>query len=184
MTLTMERIEKYGEFCRSWEGGFANDPDDSGGATMKGITLATYRRYCKEKGYKKPSVDDLKNISDRTWNAILRWGYWDRINADKINDEWVAYVFVDWVWMSGAGFIRLVQRRLGVKDDGIFGKKSLAALNALGGKKAFELIWKERKAHFERIGKGKNAKFLKGWMNRLNSIKYGSLTCNGNKVIK
>ena len=27
--------------------GFANDPDDAGGATMCGITIATYKAYCK-----------------------------------------------------------------------------------------------------------------------------------------
>lgn len=29
----------------SHEGGWADDPRDAGGATMKGVTLATYRRW-------------------------------------------------------------------------------------------------------------------------------------------
>lgn len=177
----MKRIEKYGIFCRSWEGGWSNNPNDSGGATMKGVTLTTYRKYCKEKGYKRPSEEDLKNISDRTWNAILRWGYWDKIRADEIKDEWVAYIFVDWIWMSGARYIRTVQRLVGTTVDGVIGKNSLAKINAMNGEKLFNLIWKERKAHFERISKGKNAGFLKGWMNRLNTIHYGYLKPNGSK---
>lgn len=32
----MTRIEKYGIFCRSWEGGWSNHPNDKGGATMRG----------------------------------------------------------------------------------------------------------------------------------------------------
>lgn len=177
----MERIEKYGIFCRSWEGGFSNHPNDSGGATMKGVTLATYRQYCKEKGYKRPTVTDLKNISDKTWNAVLRWGYWGRIKADQINDEWVAYIFVDWIWMSGPRYISFLQRRLGLTADGIIGKKSLAKINSMKGEDLFNLIWNERKAHFERISKGKNAVFLNGWMRRLNSIHYGYLMPNGGK---
>ena len=180
----MERIEKYGIFCRSWEGGFSNHPSDPGGATMKGVTLNTYRAYCKDKGYNKPTVDDLKNISDKTWNAILRWGYWGKIKADQINDEWVAYIFVDWIWMSGPRYIKFLQRRLGLVDDGIIGKKSLEKINSMKGEELFNLIWNERKAHFERIATDKKKVFLQGWMNRLNSIHYGYLKPNGGKKLE
>jgi lysozyme family protein len=36
-------MEKLKEFILSWEGGFVNDLRDSGGATNKGVTLATFR---------------------------------------------------------------------------------------------------------------------------------------------
>ncbi|MCP8894345.1 hypothetical protein KYK29_05335 [Shinella daejeonensis] len=32
-----------------WEGGWADHPKDPGGATMKGITLATFRRWCRRR---------------------------------------------------------------------------------------------------------------------------------------
>ena len=175
----MTRIEKYGVFCRSWEGGWSNNPNDSGGATMMGITYKTFCNYRKEKKKSKPTLDDLKKITIKEWNEILRWGYWNKIQADKIKDEWVAYIFVDWVWMSGTRYIKLVQRRIGVTDDGIIGPKSLAKMNSMDGKELFNLIWKERETHFKRIGTGKNASFLKGWLRRLNSIKYGKLVSNG-----
>lgn len=40
---TKERIVK---FIKDREGGFVNDPNDRGGATNKGVTLATYRKVC------------------------------------------------------------------------------------------------------------------------------------------
>lgn len=43
--------------------GFANDPDDRGGATMCGITIATFESYCRKKGYPKPTVERLKAIT-------------------------------------------------------------------------------------------------------------------------
>lgn len=32
------------------EGGWSDNPADPGGATMKGVTLATFRRYINSKG--------------------------------------------------------------------------------------------------------------------------------------
>ena len=46
----MTKIEKYGIYCRSWEGGWSNHPNDSGGATMKGVTYTTFCNYRKAKG--------------------------------------------------------------------------------------------------------------------------------------
>ena len=37
--------QKLVPFILSWEGGFVNDPDDVGGATNKGITIATWRLH-------------------------------------------------------------------------------------------------------------------------------------------
>ena len=34
------------QFERAKKTGFANDPADSGGATMVGVTLATFQEYC------------------------------------------------------------------------------------------------------------------------------------------
>ena len=45
----MTRIEKYGIFCRSWEGGWSNHPNDKGGATMRGVTYTTFCAFRKAK---------------------------------------------------------------------------------------------------------------------------------------
>lgn len=62
-----------------WEGGFVNHPADPGGATNKGITLATYRRY--KKG---ATVADLKRIPRSMVERIYRDGYWDKVNGDRL----------------------------------------------------------------------------------------------------
>lgn len=55
----MKRIEKLAIFIRSWEGGYSNIPQDSGGPTNKGVTLATFQHvFGKDK-----TVSDLKNIT-------------------------------------------------------------------------------------------------------------------------
>ena len=45
----MADIKNLIPFILKWEGGFANDPTDRGGATNKGVTIATYEAYCKKK---------------------------------------------------------------------------------------------------------------------------------------
>ncbi|TJX19974.1 MAG: hypothetical protein E5W21_34525, partial [Mesorhizobium sp.] len=42
------------------EGGWSDNPADPGGATMKGVTLANFRRYVKASATKA----DLRKISD------------------------------------------------------------------------------------------------------------------------
>lgn len=180
----MTRIEKYGIFCRSFEGGWSNHPNDSGGATMKGVTYATFCKFRAAKGLPKPTLLDLKNISDKEWNSILRWHTWDKIKCDEYKSEWVAYLLADCVWMTGTSYIKHVQALYGLKADGIVGKITLGKLNGLDQQALFNTLWKQRKVFLESISKGKNSVFLKGWLRRLNAVRYGSLLCNGGKELK
>ena len=38
-------------FQRAGKTGWADDPDDSGGQTMVGVTMATYEEFCRKKGF-------------------------------------------------------------------------------------------------------------------------------------
>lgn len=158
------------QFIRKWEGGFANDPCDLGGATMAGITLATYRSvYGQSK-----TVEDLKRMTDEEWMTIFKRYYWDKWHADDIKSQSVANILVDWVWASGAYGIKIPQRVLGVAVDGIVGSKTLEAVNSRDSLSLFNLIKKERKEFIDRIcqTRSQNRKFKKGWLNRLNDIRY------------
>lgn len=154
--------------------GFANDPDDLGGATMCGVTLATFTEYCRRKGYPRPTIVRLKAITYKEWLEILKTMFWDKWKADQINNESVALILVDWVWGSGKYGITIPQRAIGVTADGIVGPKTIAAVNARDPKRLFDLIRKERLAYIERICKSRptNLKYKRGWLNRLNDIKF------------
>lgn len=167
--LTGEKL-----FEKARKVGFANDPDDLGGATMVGVTIATYKEYCRKKGYPVPTVERLRNISYAQWLDILKTMFWDRWQADKINNQSVAEILVDWVWTSGKYGITIPQKVLGVKVDGIVGPKTLAAVNSQNPKQFFDRIVEERKAYIDRIcvSRPTNKKFKRGWLNRLNAIKF------------
>lgn len=154
-------------FILKWEGGFVNDPNDSGGATNKGVTLATFRKY---KGA-SVTVDDLKAITDEDWDAIFKTMYWDNCKADEINSQAVANLIVDWYWMSGTNAIKYVQRLIGADEDGIVGKQTLSRLNAKGDGLVLD-IYNCRKDFYHRIvaSRPSQKRFLRGWINRLNAL--------------
>lgn len=161
-------------FILQWEGGFVNDPDDLGGATNMGVTIGTYEAYCRKKGYPRPTIERLKNLTKEEWHNIFKSLYWDRWKADDINSQAVANILVDWVWASGVHGIKRPQKLLGVAADGLVCPKTIAAINAADPKRLFYDIKADRAKFIDEICKArpKNEKYRKGWMNRINAIKY------------
>lgn len=154
-----------------FEGGFANHPSDPGGATNSGVTLSTFRSvYGKDK-----TVQDLKNMTMEQWEYIFKTRFWDRWKADDIDNQSIANLLVDWLWASGVYGIKYPQEILGVKNDGIVGLKTLAAINYYPNKKElFEKLWNRRKKHFEDIVRNRpqSKVFLKGWIRRISDFKW------------
>lgn len=177
----MAKADILGKFILSFEGGFVNDPKDRGGATNKGVTIATW----KAQGYDKDGdgdidVQDLKRITDADAVNIMKRNYWNRWKADDIRDQSIANTLVDWVWGSGKYGITLPQQMLGVKADGIVGAKTLAALNAQNPKTFFAKLQARRETYLRNLVKSSPSqkRFLNGWLRRLNSIGYGYLILN------
>lgn len=167
-----EAYPAYFERCR--KKGFANDPADTGGATMCGVTLAAFQAYMKEARHQAVGVTELKAISYATWLDIFKKKYWDRWQGDKIVNQAIANIVVDWVWASGAYGITRVQRLLGVKTDGQVGPKTLAALNARSPLPLWGAIKNDRLKYINEIiaRRPANEKFRKGWVSRINDFKY------------
>ena len=166
----MADARKIIPFIKKWEGGYSNHPSDTGGCTMMGITIKTFQSYYGE----DKTCSDLKRITEEQWLRIFRNGYWNKIKGDLIENQSIAHLCVDMAWGSGPKTtIKKIQRCLGLNDDGIIGPKTLAALNAKDKKGTFEKLWKMRYEWFHDIAKkGNNKVFLKGWLNRLNDIKF------------
>lgn len=173
--------------------GFANDPVDAGGATMCGVTLNTFKAYCRKNGFTDSSVRALRRMDYKTWLDIIKTMFWDKWKADEIEDQSVANAVVDWSWASGKYGITIPQRILGVVQDGIVGKKTIAALNAQDGKEFFDQVQDARlkytddiiaasvKRYERRIGRTASPqerkkytykKYENGWKRRINSITY------------
>lgn len=157
-----------------WEGGFVNDPNDLGGATNKGITIGTYTDYCRRKGYPRPTIDRLNRISEKEWYEIFKTMYWDRCRADEIKSQNVANMLVDWYWGSGIHATKAIQRIVGVTPDGIIGRVSLEAINKSDPVTLWASLRCARREFYHRIAHARpaNRKYLRGWLNRLNDLKW------------
>ncbi len=157
-------------FNRAKKTGWSNDPADTGGATMVGVTLNTYKAYCTKKGLPSPTVNDLKNIQYSVWKDIVYTMYWNKVCGDQIMDQTVANMIADWVWHSGVGMIKKIQGLVGATQDGSVGPKTITAINSADGLK--KKLYDARKQFFDGIvsRNPSQKKWLTGWMNRLNSV--------------
>lgn len=164
----MANSDKYIPMLKRFEGGYVGNFDGQT-CTNQGVTLATFRRYFGQ----SKTCKDLAKITEGQWRFIFINGYWSKWQADSINNQSIANLLVDWVYTSGKWGIIYPQRVLGVKDDGKVGPKTLAAINNHPDQEElFNALWQRRKEHFESLAKGSKAKFLKGWLNRLNQLRY------------
>lgn len=165
----MADFDKYAPILSKWEGGFVDNPNDPGGATNRGVTLSTYRQYF---GTGK-TVEDLKNISDMEWRAVMR-AYWNKALANFISNQSIANIVVDFYINAGTKGLKAVQNAIGCTADGVIGKQSLAALNAEPQECVFCRIKKARLEYYEGLARNnsKYKTFIKGWTNRVDSFTY------------
>lgn len=98
------------------EGGYANNPTDPGGETKYGISKRAY-----------PSLD-IKALTLDTARAIYLADYWMPAHCDDIPWPLDAYVFDAAVNQGVNTAISLLQKSLGVAQDGIFGSQTRKAL--------------------------------------------------------
>lgn len=106
------------------EGGWADHPKDPGGATMKGVTLATYRRY-------RPGASkaDLRAISDDDLVRVYRDGFWNKVSGELLPFG-VDLVTFDAAVNSGPGrAARWLQAAVGAKQDGEIGPATLRGIS-------------------------------------------------------
>jgi Putative secretion activating protein len=171
----MAKVELLAPILFKWEGKWSDDASDKGGKTNMGITLSTWKACGYDKdGDHDIDSDDLRLITKEDVVNLLRKYYWNRWQADLIKNQSIANILVDWVWNSGAWGIKIPQELLDLKVDGLVGAKTISAINAANPELLFAKIWNAREKFFQNLAKNdpSQAKFLKGWLNRLDDFKY------------
>jgi lysozyme family protein len=155
------------------EGGYVNHPDDPGGATNKGITIATFRRYIKRDG----TIADLKALTTQQAVDVYKAQYWDKVQGDDLPSG-VDYTVADFAVNSGPSrAAKYLQAALGVTQDGAIGPQTIQAANEIINPKAIiNKVNADRLAFMKRIQGGKLWKtFGRGWQSRVDAVRSTSL---------
>lgn len=148
------------------EGGFVDDPADSGRETNMGITIATLSDWLG----RKATREDVRTLSKVEAATIYRVDYIERPGFWKIKDDSLRELVIDTGVNMGPGVAtRLLQSALGVKDDGVFGPVTQGVLTAADPKALYFRMCAQRARKYGRIitDNPKNVKFAAGWMGRL-----------------
>ncbi len=124
-------FERCFRFTLGREGGFVDDPKDAGGATNHGISL----RYAMGKGRVLDldhdgdvDADDIRLITPAVARTMYRLDFWRPVAGDALPGP-VGLVAFDTAVLCGSGrAARWLQTAAGVKDDGIIGPITLAAV--------------------------------------------------------
>jgi lysozyme family protein len=167
----MADIKLYFPKVLKYEGGFANDPNDHGGATNIGVTLSTFQSVGYDNNHDGHiDIEDLKLLTTDEAMAICKKGYWDSWKADFINNQSIAETLVEWIWGSGRWGIIIPQRLLGVPDDGLVGQHTLDAINGANQKWLHEKIRLAKLDFIANLIKTHpdQEKFRDGWIRRIN----------------
>ena len=140
----MAAFAKGLNFVFKWEGGYVNDPNDPGGETKYGISKRTY-----------PWID-IKNLDKEKAAEIYQKDYWDALGCDNYEDKLAISIFDAGV-NCGVGRVSKWMR----EDFNPPRQLTHQEFNA-------------RREYYYRaeVKESLRNRYLKGWLNRLNDLKW------------
>lgn len=143
------------------EGDYANDPDDVGGETRFGISKAQY-----------PDLD-IRNLTLDQAKEIYERDYWNSLRLGEIASDRVAWKVFDIAVNCGTPrAANMLQRAVGVEQDGIVGRETIARVNEniaiRNTQTVLDTLAELQARHYAKAVRNKptNAKFIVGWMDR------------------
>jgi lysozyme family protein len=139
------------------EGGYVDNPRDPGGETMWGVTA----RVARANGY----TGLMKDLPRDVAKTIARNAYWDRVQADQY-DSAIAFQVFDAAYNHGIETAaRMLQRAVGVADDGDIGPRTLMAVRAMSVTDVICRFNAERLEFYTKLSTFDS--FGKGWVRRI-----------------
>lgn len=152
-----------------FEGGYVNDPHDSGGETYEGISIRNWPNWkgwalihSHPQGYLLTADTELQGLVV----DFYRKNFW---NYDGLNDQDVANkVFALGVNVGKVHAVKILQMIIGTNQDGVYGPNTerLANEHALGS--LVPMIRTAAEQYHKAIvaSHPEDAEFLKGWLRR------------------
>jgi lysozyme family protein len=165
------------------EGGYSNHPNDSGGPTKFGITIADYRKYIKPNA----TAADVQAMNVHEAKTIYRQQYWNAQRCDEL-PAGIDYVVFDYGVNSGLGrSTKLLKKLLGHPQNTT--KILNEDVSGAGRVNAADFINEycdNRLAFLKRARNRKTKKLLwpdfgKGWSRRVAEVRSHALKLAGSK---
>lgn len=128
----MTSVQELAEEIVAREGGFVNDPDDPGGATNLGVTLATLRRLGMDvTGDGQVGEEDLRRLTRAQAVQIFIRHYFEAPNLAALPETLHADLF-DMYVNAGSNAVKVLQRLLTqmgfpCAEDGVVGPATIRA---------------------------------------------------------
>lgn len=154
------------------EGGWADHPNDPGGATMAGITRKTYAAWLG----RPVTRAELRTIPDGHVRAIYRTMFWRPAGGDALPAGVDVCVFDVSVNSGPARAIWFLQRALAITADRKLSRATLAAARQIPAATIIERICDDRLQWLRRLRRGRLwAVFGKGWGRRVENVRAAAL---------
>lgn len=141
--------------------------------TNMGIKQSTLDRY-SAKYPNKNFLRDVKNLKEYQAKEIYKDEYWDNTRIPQIENDRIRNAVFDMNVMGGAG--KVVQRAINyfsdanLKVDGVIGKETIKAINAIPDTKIEEFISVIKSERINYLQDTKNWETAKnGWIKRTNT---------------
>ena len=160
------------------EGGsrYTNDPADPGGATKFGVSLRFLQSDYKALGDFDHDGDvdayDIQAMTQQDAYDIFYQKFYLPLRIEEIQNPLLAlHVFDHGVNAGKSRAVKMLQRILKLKDDGIFGPATLRAVNSSECGNCGSCYVDARIEFYSNlcVDNPKLVKFRKGWLNRVNA---------------
>lgn len=155
------------------EGGYQANKKDKGNfvnGKLVGTNFGISAPALSEHIGRDATVEDMKSLTEGVATEIMYNNYYKKYKVDKLPED-MQHNVLDMVINSGSNGIKILQKSIGVKADGIIGKKTLGALSSSGFSN--DDYSDERIKYYNRLAKRdpNQQVFLDGWINRANKMK-------------
>jgi lysozyme family protein len=147
------------------EGGYVNDPLDSGGRTNLGVTQRVWEEFVGH----PVSESDMRALTPEIIAPMYKMKYWNSSYCEVL-PKGLDYVVFDFAVNAGTGrSVKTLQQAIGCVADGVIGPKTMAAINDAEPKDLIAKFSDARADFYQGIvtRKPDQARFIKGWLNRV-----------------
>ena len=161
----MSRFDECLKRILKHEGGYSNDPLDSGGRTNLGVTQRVWEEFV---GHPVTEAD-MKALTPQKVGSMYKLKYWNPSYCEVL-PKGLDYVVFDFAVNAGTGrSVKTLQQAIGCVADGVIGPKTMAAINDANPKDLIAKFSDARADFYQGIvaRKPDQARFIRGWLNRV-----------------